>query len=121
MAFDHIDLTIAARGLAPWSLAAVKLRSPNAIAQGDVSDGGLARKVDRVTEEVAARTAALGVTRPDVVNVYTAHQPATLHERLVARFPPTGGSGYVRWLARPPVRDLEFEMDCRRVSRWQYV
>jgi hypothetical protein len=202
--FDRIDQVLAARGLAPWSLAAVELRSPavfdldsfhrfndeylallrdrelivdgansvartnvvplhdppatpgvltaflvrphgegerdgtdfvvagagemandlqpgSIIAQGDTSDAGLARKVDGVIEEMAVQMAALGVTGPNVVNVYTAHQPRALHERLVTRFPSVGGSGYVRWLTRPPVRDVEFEMDCRRVSRWQYI
>ena len=97
------------------------LRPDSIVAPGDITDAGFALKVDRVTEEIAARMAALGVAEPDTVNVYTAHQPAALHELLRAGLPVVERTGYVRWHTRPPVIGVEFEMDCRRVSRWQYL
>jgi hypothetical protein len=55
------------------------------------------------------------------VNVYTAHEVPGLTDVLVARLPGVAGHGFRRWIARPPVTELEFEMDIRRVTAWQVL
>jgi hypothetical protein len=93
----------------------------NIVARGDVSEEGLGRKIAFVLDEMRARLAGLGHTPqdPTLVNVYTAYEAAGLSAALVDRLPATGRSGFVRWLTLPPVAEIDFEMDCRRVSGWQ--
>jgi len=97
------------------------LQAETIVAAGDVTDAGLARKVEAVAREMGSRITALGVGEPTTVNVYTAHQPTVLHDSLRTHLPSVERFGYERWLTRPPVTDIEFEMDCRRVSHWQFA
>ncbi|WP_214368701.1 hypothetical protein [Pseudonocardia sp. H11422] len=94
---------------------------PDAIvARGDVSETGLAKKADHVIDEMRARLAGLGKdpASPTLVNVYTTHEIPGLSQMLLDRLPAVGRHGFVRWLTRPPVVEVEFEMDLRRVSGW---
>jgi hypothetical protein len=93
----------------------------NIVARGDVSERGLGRKVAFVLDEMRARLAGLGHTpeSPTLVNVYTAYEAAGLSAALVEGLPATGRCGFVRWLTRPPLVEVDFEMDCRRVSGWE--
>jgi hypothetical protein len=94
---------------------------PDAIvARGDVSEAGLTKKADHVVDEMRARLAGLGkdAESPTLVDVYTAHEIPGLEEMLLDRLPAVGRHGFVRWLTRPPVVEVEFEMDLRRVSGW---
>jgi hypothetical protein len=112
------DFAIAGRGEVEGPLA-----PENIVARGDLSADGLARKVDSVVTELCARMAALGVSPDEVnaTNVYTVYDVPGLAQTLAERLPGTAGAGYVRWLTRPPVTDIDFEMDCRRVSRWEFL
>lgn len=93
----------------------------NIVARGDLSPGGLGRKVASVLEEMRARLTALGHSpeEPTITNVYTAHEIAGLTESLVRAMPAVGRWGYTSWATRPPLVEVEFEMDCRNISRWE--
>ncbi len=89
----------------------------HAIARGDVSAEGLRTKARWVLGEMENRMRMLGVgwALATATQVYTVHDfHSFIGEELVRRGAMRGG---VTWhLNRPPVRELEFEMDCRGVS-----
>ena len=84
----------------------------------DLSPGGWKEKVGFTVREMESRLAAFGFGWGDTTatQAYTVHDfhPVTIEE-LVRRG--AMRSGLTWHFARPPVVDLEFEMDCRRVSR----
>jgi len=84
----------------------------------DVSPDGLKEKVRFTVGSMESRLAAFGLGWKDTtaVQAYTVHDfhPAIADE-LVRRG--AVRSGLTWHFARPPVIDLEFEMDCRRVMR----
>jgi hypothetical protein len=92
-------------------------------ARGDTSAEGLTRKAVHVVEEMRQRLAGLGKTPwcPTLVNVYTAHEIPALTDLLLDRLPAVQRCGFVRWPTRPPLVEIEFEMDLRRVSGWQVL
>lgn len=79
---------------------------------GDTSREGLREKMRAVMAEMEARLAALGFTWSDATTtqVYTVHDIGTLvDEELVQRGAAARG---LRWhFARPPVVNIEYEMD----------
>ncbi|MBR0694505.1 hypothetical protein [Bradyrhizobium lablabi] len=84
----------------------------------DVSPEGIAEKVRYVVSVMEKRMGEFDVGWKDAtaVQTYTVHDfhpvfAATLVRRGAAR------SGLTWYFARPPVIDLEYEMDCRRVLR----
>lgn len=85
---------------------------------GDVSPEGMLEKSKFVLGEMERRMAALGFSWRDVsgVHVYTPQDLAPiLKGEMASRGAARAG---VNWqYCRPPVVDLEFEMDCRRVNR----
>ncbi len=87
------------------------------VAKGDVSADGLLRKVRWVLAEQERRLAALGFGWGDVTatQVYTVHDiHAFMASELVARGADAGG---ISWhFVRPPIVDLDYEMDCRGVA-----
>lgn len=87
------------------------------VAKGDVSAAGMLRKVRWVLAEQERRLAALGFSWRDVTatQVYTVHDIyAFLASELVARGADAGG---ITWhYVRPPIVDLDYEMDCRGVA-----
>lgn len=87
------------------------------VAKGDVSAAGMLRKVSWVLAEQERRLAALGFTWRDVTatQVYTVHDiHPFLADELVARGADAGG---ITWhYVRPPIVDLDYEMDCRGVA-----
>ena len=89
----------------------------HAIARGDLSPEGLRTKARWVLGEMETRMRTLGVdwTLATATQVYTVHDfHPFIGDELVRRGAMRGG---VTWhLNRPPVRELEFEMDCRGVS-----
>lgn len=93
------------------------------VARGDLSESGMSRKVARVLDEMRARLAALGYgpDDPEVIGVYTAHEIPGMTATVAASLPAVHRCGIVRWLTRPPVEEIEFEMDLRRVSGWQVL
>ncbi|MFO1193975.1 MAG: hypothetical protein U1F00_17670 [Rhodoferax sp.] len=87
------------------------------IAKGDTSPAGLLQKVRWVLAEQERRLAALGRGWADVTatQVYTVHDiHPFMASELVARGADGGG---ITWHhMRPPVVDLDYEMDCRGVA-----
>lgn len=87
------------------------------VARGDVSADGLARKAAYVVDTMRARADALGAdwSRLTGVQVYTVHD---IHPLLGPLFRARGllGAGLAWHPCRPPIRELEFEMDVRGVS-----
>lgn len=85
--------------------------------RGDTSSAALLEKAQYVMTRMRARLRAMGVGWPDVtaINAYTSHE---LSERLVTEVLNETGHNAVTWnYARPPIKDLEFEMDLRGVRR----
>ena len=86
------------------------------IALGDLSNEGLRKKMTFVIGEMHRRMQQLGFDWPDVTatQIYTVHD---FHSLLVEQFKATKalGHGLTWYFNRPPVVDLEYEMDCRAV------
>jgi len=83
---------------------------------GDVSLDGLREKVRYVTAEMERRLAGLGFAWGDATctQAYTVHDIGPLvRDELLARG--AARSGLTWHLSRPPIVDIEFEMDVRRV------
>jgi hypothetical protein len=89
----------------------------HAIRLGDRSLAGLTEKARWVLGEMERRMKALGATWSDNTgtHLYTVHDIHPLMEReIVARGASSNG---LSWhFARPPVQDLDYEMDVRGVS-----
>lgn len=88
------------------------------VSLGDVSPAGLRNKARWVLGEMERRLAALGFDweRTTATQVYTVHDlHPFLADELVARG--AMASGLTWHFNRPPVVDLEYEMDCRGVHR----
>lgn len=87
------------------------------VRRGDISPAGIREKARFVLAEMERRMAALGTGWAEVTatQVYTVHDIHPLiGPEIVARGAAAGG---VTWhYDRPPVVDLEFEMDCRSVA-----
>ena len=85
---------------------------------GETSPEALADKLRFAAGDVQSRLERMGVTWGDVANVslYTAHD---LYAALEAELGPRGvlAGGIALHLVRPPVVDLQIEIDARRVSR----
>jgi hypothetical protein len=84
----------------------------------DLSADGLGEKVRFTTSQMESRMAALGFGWTDTTGVqaYSVHD---FHHALADELVRRGAlrSGLTWHFARPPVVDLEYEMDCRRVLR----
>jgi hypothetical protein len=85
---------------------------------GDTSIGGMREKVRYVVGEMERRLAALGFSWADAVSTqaYTVHDiGALVGEEIVRRGAANGG---LAWhFCRPPIVDLEYEMDVRGAAR----
>lgn len=88
------------------------------IRRNDVSPIGLRAKAQWVLGEMERRMAALGFTwaQTTATQVYTVHDiHPFIADELVRRGAMAGG---LTWhFTRPPVVDLDYEMDCRSVAR----
>ena len=89
---------------------------------GETSPDAIAEKARYVLDEMARRMAALGFSWADAsaAQVYTVHD---LHPFLASEIVRRGAAaGGLTWhYCRPPVRGLEYEMDCRHVVREDVV
>lgn len=87
------------------------------VARGDTSAAGLRKKAVWVLGEMERRMAALGGTWKDVTatQVYTIYD---LHPFLADELARRGAIAHgLTWhLNRPPVVELDYEMDCRRIE-----
>ena len=87
------------------------------IRRGDTSADGLRVKAHYVLDTMESRMAALGFHWPDVTatQVYTVYDLYPfLADEIVRRG--AAGPGLTWHFCRPPVIDIEYEMDCRSVS-----
>lgn len=93
------------------------------VALGDTSNAGLAEKARFVMDLMEARLNGLGVDwmRVNAVDVYTKHSPCELLPQFVFdRIGPAAIRG-VQWhYSRPPIEEIEYEMDVRgtRTELW---
>jgi hypothetical protein len=112
------DFVVAGAGEVDGALA-----PENIVAFRDLSQAGLRRKAEFVLGEMVARIEALGgrPADPNVINEYSVHAIDGLADLIERELPAASRSGYVHWSTRPPVADIEFEMDCRRISNWEVV
>jgi len=97
-------------GSAPYPERIVRYR--------DLSPDGLREKIRFTVDEMEQRFSEFGVGWDDVTatQVYTVHDfHACAADELVRR--KAARAGLTWHFARPPVIDLEFEIDCRRVTR----
>ena len=87
------------------------------VARGDVSAGGLDAKAAYVLRTMRERCERLGGdwSRLSAAQVYTAHD---IHRLLETRLAPAGltALGLTWHPCRPPITELEFEMDVRSVA-----
>ncbi|WP_424813009.1 2-amino-5-chloromuconate deaminase CnbZ [Roseococcus sp. YIM B11640] len=87
------------------------------VALGDLSPAGMLKKGQYVLGEMERRMQALGFAWKDTtgVQVYTVHD---LYPFLGSEIVKRGAARHgLTWqFCRPPVRDLEYEMDCRGVA-----
>jgi hypothetical protein len=87
------------------------------VRRGDLSAAGLAEKARWVLGEMERRLQALGASWPatTAVQVYTVHDfHALMAREIVARG--AARQGLTWHYCRPPVVDIEYEMDCRGVA-----
>jgi len=89
---------------------------------GDTSPDAIKEKARFVLGEMERRLGLLGFTWADTTatQLYTVHDPHPfLADEIVRRGAARAG---LTWhFARPPVRDLEYEMDCRAILSEQAV
>jgi len=88
------------------------------VAYGDTSRAGMAAKMRHVMAEMERRLAALGFSWRDVAatQAYTVRDIGGLVEEIVIRR--GAAAGGITWHhARPPIVDLEYEMDVRSPAR----
>jgi hypothetical protein len=87
------------------------------VSYGDVSPVGMQAKAGWVLNAMENRLAELGVSWQNVTasQVYTVHDlHAILRDQIVVR---AGNGGGLTWhYCRPPIEELEFEMDVRGVA-----
>ena len=87
------------------------------VARGDVSAAGLQAKARSVLDTMQRRLSALGAAWSEVtgVQVYTVHDiHAIVRDEIIPR---AGNGGGLSWhYCRPPIEELEYEMDVRSVA-----
>jgi hypothetical protein len=84
------------------------------VARGDTSPAGLRHKAHWVLGTMQARLAGLGAhwAEASATQVYTVHD----FHPLVADIAALAGDGIAWNYCRPPIEEIEFEMDLRRVT-----
>lgn len=122
--FHAFSYTLADEAALPSFVVAGSAEAPegksnykdHAIARGDLSPQGLRTKAQWVLGEMESRMRALGYSWADstAAQLYTVHNiHPFLADELVRRGAMRAG---LTWhFNRPPVRELEYEMDCRGV------
>jgi hypothetical protein len=109
----HNSFVIAGGGEAPEGRANYR---DHIVRLGDVGPDGLKEKVHYVLGEMERRMNSLGFTWADTsaVQAYCAHDIGRLFASDIA--PRASKHAGLTWqYARPPIVDLEYEMDCRNV------
>jgi len=96
------------------------LQSDRIIRRGDLSPEALAKKAAYVCQVMQERLFGLGASWRDVtaLDAYTIHPlDALLSSQLIPSLPAIRQRGLTWHFTRPPVREIEFEMDLRGVAR----
>ena len=96
------------------------LESHRIIRRGEISPEAIREKAAYVLDVMEERLHGLGAGWADVttVNLYTVHDLEPLLRRLLTeRLGPAIRDGWCWHLSRPPVVEIEFEMDVRGVAR----
>jgi hypothetical protein len=87
------------------------------VARGDITPAGMAAKIAYVLQTMRERCGRLGAdwTAVSAAHVYTVHD---IHPFLASHFAPSGllRNGLDWQVCAPPILELEFEMDVRRVG-----
>ncbi|ARQ00328.1 2-amino-5-chloromuconate deaminase CnbZ [Pseudorhodoplanes sinuspersici] len=108
------SFVVAGSGEAPEGLGNY---ADHLIARGDVSPSGLRQKAQWVLGEMERRMGALGFGwgQTTGVQLYTVHD---IHPFVADEIAKRGAmrAGLTWHFNRPPVRELEYEMDCRGVA-----
>lgn len=109
------DFVVAGAGEIPGNLD-----PKNIVAHGDLSPSGMNEKVNCVLDIMNERLNALDKdnSQPRTVNIYTIHEIANLANLIKKRFSCVAQSGMTSWITKPPVVEVEFEMDCYRNTNW---
>lgn len=92
----------------------------NIVSKGDVSEAGLRTKAERVLAIMTERLEGMGLAWTDVTqsNIYTVHDIHPLMASTILPAHSQAAQHGVRWhFARPPVLDIEYEMDMRGINR----
>jgi len=108
------SFVVAGSGEAPEGFANYR---DHVIRLGDVSPGGLREKAGWVLGEMERRLAAMGVAWADTTDtqLYTVHDIYPfLADEIVRRG--AARCGLTWHYCRPPVVDLDYEMDCRGIA-----
>ena len=90
------------------------------VSRGDVGEQGMRAKAEQVLSRMEERLEPMGLTWSDVTqsNIYTVHN---IHPLMASTLLPSlkeANRHGIRWhFARPPVLEIEFEMDMRGVRR----
>lgn len=113
-----IDFIVAGAGEIEGDIGA-----ENIVARGDLTTQGFTLKVECVLRVILKRLSVLNKTgnSPTVVNVYTAHDILRLAYAIGSKLPSISRNGFTSWLMRPPVNEVEFEIDCLRYSNWTTI
>src|SRR5213593_161830 len=101
-------------------LTGERLDARDIVRRGDVSEDGLREKAAHVLGLMETRLQGLGLTWTDVsmIGVYTVHNIFPLMRELL--LPRLGAAKIhgIRWhYSRPPIEEIEFEMDLRGCPR----
>ncbi len=101
-----------------------KLESDGIICRGQTDSTALKTKAAFVAKVMQERVVGLGASMECIsrINLYTAHLLGPeVWERIMERLPIAGSLGCHWYYTRPPVREIEFEMDLRGVANEQLV
>jgi len=97
-----------------------KLQRDDIVALGDITSAGLARKAAFVMDLMENRLHGLGVRWDQVsdTNVYTAHSVTPLLPNVLLGRMGSAARHGIHWhYTRPPIDDIEFEMDLRNTRQ----
>lgn len=122
--FHAFCYTVPATGAAPTFVVSGSGEWPEGgkfpkdiVARGDVSATGMQAKARFVMDRMDDRLKGLGASwnEASAVQIYTVHDIHPLIEDTI--LPRAGNSAGLTWhYCRPPIRELEYEMDLRRVA-----
>ncbi|MDA1313834.1 MAG: RidA family protein [Acidobacteria bacterium] len=115
---DHKGKTFVIAGAG--ELRSSKLEGSEIVSRGDTSTEGLRAKAKQVLSIMDRRLEVMGLTHAHITqsNVYTVFDIAELMELTIMPALGEAGRHGIRWhFARPPVLEIDFEMDMRGVRQ----